>query len=248
MEGDVAMRAKEIFIAAAMALVLGLGVILPGHVILGDRYGHDIVNNLQVQYIVAENTDKESESNEALALTGTLCGAVYTGITSLSPAETAAATIRLFPHYPECDPTFYYEIEIPDIDIVIPAALRPVLRTMYGTVDSPGWAFLGWYENVYTGMHYTNYPNRITHTERLHANWLRFGDLNGNGTICPVDKTLMQNRILGDLTNDDIIMQTFHLMCPSYEFHIPDGGFANHSLLRNHILGAPGVILGPVQR
>jgi len=264
------MRAREIFMAVAMALVLGLGVVLPGYATFGDRYNHDIVDNVQVQYIAAEDTAKEGKSNKAIVFTDTLYDAVYADIVTLLPAETVAATIRLFPHYPGDNPAFYYEIEMPDIDTVIPIALRPVLRTMYGTAGTPGWAFLGWYENVYTGMHYTNYSNRITHAQRLnainllanliitnamldangvfelHASWLRFGDLNGNGTICPVDRTLMQNRILGSLTNDDIIWQTFDLECPNSGYPIP--GIVGLSLLRNHILGAPGVILGPIQR
>ena len=182
--------------------------------------------------------------------------------------EEIDAIIRLFPHYPGGNPAFYYEIEMPDIDIVIPANLRPNLRTMYGTPGNPGWAFLGWYEDVVAQMHYINRPGRITTAQReagidrlanlvitelmldvngvfeLHGTWVRFGDLNGDGVIDPVDRSLMQNRILGALDNDGVIMQTANVNPDTDNVVDP----VDRSLLQNHILGAPGVILGFIQQ
>jgi len=181
--------------------------------------------------------------------------------------EEINAVIRLFPNYIGGNPDFYYEIEMPDIDMVIPTALLPTLRRMYGTPGDPGWAFMGWYEEVFANMHYINNPNRITTAQRaerinllanlviteamigtsgvleLHSTWIRFGDLNGDGIIDPVDRSLMQNRILGSLDNDRVIMETANLN-PDVD-NIVDP--VDRSLLQNHILGAPGIILGHIQ-
>ena len=182
--------------------------------------------------------------------------------------EEIDAIIRLFPHYPGGNPAFYYEIEMPDIDIVIPANLRPELRRMYGTVGDPGWAFLGWYDELFANMHLTTNTNRITSAQRLtaidllanlvitealldangvfelHGTWVRFGDVNGDGIIDGIDRALMQNFILSGITNEQIIVQTANLN-PDTD-NLIDG--IDRALLQNHILSAPGVILGHIQQ
>jgi len=156
----------------------------------------------------------------------------------------------------------YTEIGLPETNATIPPHLRPTIPIRYGTIGSPGWAFLGWYEELFPYMHYVNNQNSITHTQRLaaidllsnlviteamlddngvyelHASWLQYGDLSGDGTISPLDRSLMQNRIMGGLTNDDMIMQTANLDKSEAGVSPTD-----RSLLQNHILGAPGVIL-----
>jgi len=161
-----------------------------------------------------------------------------------------------------------FEVEQENIGQQIPPHLIPTVPIRYGIVGNPGCAFLGWYEELFPDMHYINYSKRVTTAQRLaaidllsnlvitkemldannmlelHASWVRFGDLNGDGVIDPVDRSLMQNRILGSLTNDGVIMQTANLN-PDVD-NIVDP--VDRSLLQNHILGAPGVILGHVQR
>ena len=181
--------------------------------------------------------------------------------------EEIDALIRIFPNYIGGDPGFYYEIEMPDINIVIPEALRPTIRRMYGTPGNPGWAFMGWYREVFADMHSVNNPSRITTARRaeaidllanlviteamldgndvleLHGTWVRFGDLNGDGVIDPVDRSLMQNRILGSIGDDHVIMQTANLN-PNFD-NVVDP--VDRSMLQNHILGAPGIILGFIE-
>ena len=172
----------------------------------------------------------------------------------------ATAVVRLHWHIPGMVP--YTEIGLSNINTAIPAYLIPTVPVRYGTPGNPGWAFLGWYEELLPNMHYTNNQNSVTHTQRLaaidllanlvitevmldddnvyelHASWLQYGDLNGDGTISPLDRSLMQNRLLGGLTDDDMVMQTANL--DKSEANITP---TDRSLLQNHILGAPGVIL-----
>ena len=172
----------------------------------------------------------------------------------------ATAVVRLHWHIPGA--AQYTEIGLPETNTTIPTNLRPTIPIRHGTIGSPGWAFLGWYEELFPYMHYINNQNSITHTQRLaaidllsnlviteamlddngvyelHASWLQYGDLSGDGTISPLDRSLMQNRLLGGLTNDDMVMQTANL--DKSEANITP---TDRSLLQNHILGAPGVIL-----
>jgi len=163
----------------------------------------------------------------------------------------------------------YVEIQLEGVNQPIPSHLRPTVPIRYGTPGNPGWAFLGWYEELFPMMHNPNNYVRtpVNHAQRLaaidllsniiitqtmldvngvinlHASWVRFGDLNDDGIIDPVDRSLMQNRILGSITEDGIIMQTANLN-PD-EDNIVDP--VDRSLLQNHILGAPGIILGHVR-
>jgi len=157
----------------------------------------------------------------------------------------------------------YIEVELENINQPIPLHLRPSIPTRYGTPGNPGWAFLGWYEELFLGMHYTGNPSRITHAERLaaidllsnliiteemldangvfelHATWGRFGNASGSGAISGVDRALLQSFILNSITVDDIIFQTADVNMDG----IIDG--MDRSLLQNHMMSSSGVILGP---
>jgi len=131
----------------------------------------------------------------------------------------------------------------------------PTPATRYGRPGAPGWAHMGWFTRIFDNMHYTANPNRafafdltqrITHdiTDEaghlhLHASFLRHGDVNGDGWIDPVDRTLVQNILLGL----SLIPHYAHRQTADVDV---DGWVTpvDRSLLNNHILGAPGVVLG----
>jgi len=92
--------------------------------------------------------------------------------------------------------------------------LFPALK-LCEPLDSPtqrGRAHMGWFTRIFDNMHYTTNPNRafafdltqrITHDMangaghiHLYASFLRCGDVNGDGQIDPVDRTLVQNIVL----------------------------------------------------
>jgi len=178
----------------------------------------------------------------------------------------ASAIVRLHWHVPGMAP--YIEIQLPEINATIPVHLRPTVPVRYGTVGNPGWAFLGWYEELFPMMHNPNNQNRapIRHAERLaaidllanlviteamldansvfelHASWGMFGDVNGDGQISGIDRAMMQNFIVGALTVDDIILQTTDVNIDGIVCGV------DRSLLQNHIMGVADVILGPIQR
>jgi len=131
----------------------------------------------------------------------------------------------------------------------------PTPATRYGRPGQPGWAHMGWFTRIFDNMHYTANPNRafafdltqrITHDMadasghlHLHASFLRYGDVNGDGRIDPVDRTLVQNILLGL----SLIPHYAHRQTADVDV---DGWVTpvDRSLLNNHILGAPGVVLG----
>jgi len=174
----------------------------------------------------------------------------------------ATAIVRFHMHIPGMAP--YIEIGLPEINTTIPSHLRPTIPLRNGTVGNPGWAFLGWYEELFPYMHSPRNTNRtpVNHAGReaaidllanlviteamldangvyeLHASWLQYGDLNGDGTVDLLDRSLLQNRILGGITDDDMIMQTANLY--QREMYLSS---VERVLLQNFVLGAPDIIL-----
>ena len=93
--------------------------------------------------------------------------------------------------------------------------LIPTPPTRYGTADTPGQVFMGWFTEITPLMHYINNPNRaaafdITQpiTEdmltdgvlNLYGSWLQFGDVNGDGRVNMVEFNLFQRFMIGDPT------------------------------------------------
>jgi len=129
----------------------------------------------------------------------------------------------------------------------------PTPATRYGRVGNPGWAHMGWFAEIFDTMHWFglganraiafDLGQRITSDMtdmyghlHLYASFLRYGDLNGDGMIDPIDRVLMQHLILGAEVN--VHLETADVNVDSYICLI------DRSLLQNFILGAPGIILG----
>jgi len=145
------------------------------------------------------------------------------------------------------------EVWLPVINGYIDISQVPVPATRYGRPGQPGWAHMGWFAELFDGMHWFglganraiafNYRQHITQDMtdeyghlHLHASFLRYGDLNGDGIIDPTDRSIMQNLLLGVADNVHRVTADVNvdgIICP-----------VDRSLLQFHLLGAPGVVLG----
>ena len=144
-------------------------------------------------------------------------------------------------------------IQLPVVNGFIDTSKVPTPATRYGRPHQPGSVHMGWFTELFPGMHWFGLgANRATTfdlTQRitpemtdpyghlhLHAGFLRYGDINGDGWIDMMDRSMMQNFMLG-------IVHEIHRVTADMNV---DGIIdpIDRTLLQNHILGAPGVILG----
>jgi len=151
----------------------------------------------------------------------------------------------------------YIEIPLENLNQPIPTALIPTVPTRYGSLNNPGWAFMGWYVALFERMHYINNLNRVDYrtdafnlaqniTEamltdgvlNLYASWLQFGDVTGDGSIGTIDQMLVQSYFLRLIPADRLIRRTADVNL--------DGGIntIDQMMIQSHFLRMP-VILGP---
>ena len=131
----------------------------------------------------------------------------------------------------------------------------PTPATRYGQPGIPGQAFMGWFTELFEGMHFVHNQNRAVPFNlsqaitwgmtdangrlHLHASWSHFGDVNGDGIIDTLDMLQLADVISGRIP-------VSHLNFRPSDVNV-DGRVdpVDRSLLLMHVLGAPGVILGP---
>jgi len=144
------------------------------------------------------------------------------------------------------------DLPLEQLGLINPASI-PVPYTRYGLPRTPGWAFMGWYEELFERMHYVNNTNRATAFDfattpiteamltdgvfELFGSWLQYGDVNGDGAVNFQDHLWLQNYIMrrpyeivretSDVNVDNLINFQDHLW------------LQNFIMIRPYVLGVP---------
>ena len=138
-------------------------------------------------------------------------------------------------------------------------ALIPVPATRYGSIGTPGQAFLGWYEITTLFQpqpHLVTNPNRAVPIDlrlpitadmlndrgylELHGQWLQFGDVMGHGVVDGRSVTRLRQFLNFQITEDEIILETADVLA----IGVVDGRAVTRI---QQFLNLQPVILGPTR-
>jgi len=223
-----------------------------------DNWGYIAVGD-EIEVIFVADTVRVGEQHIVATRPSSTGRHNFTSRHSLFSMDQLDEIIQILDSAPPPPPLsvlFHYDNQIttlPIIDGQINHSQIPTPATRYGIVGTPGQAHMGWFTELFPYMHYVNNPNRATPFDltqpltqdmadehghiNLHASWLQYGDVDGDGTIANSDREQLQNFILGD--GNPIHIQTADV---NVDRRV-DG--IDRALLQSHLIGSPGVILGP---